>query len=126
VVKPLVPGDYVFATKYSDGDPLDGYAIGYFDSMLDKGPTDQRFMVVDSAGKQFRFNGFRRCERVSEELGHWLVLWRPAFEKLSAIEPINVWGFRRKTARTALERWATDEGKEFVAEWRERYFNVRP
>lgn len=72
--KPQTPkkGDYVLATKYGDGDPGDEWAVGIFDRMLPKEGGD-RFMVVDYYGKQFRGNGFRRCKKISEERGAWLL-----------------------------------------------------
>jgi len=69
--KDLKPGDYVFASKYEDGDPLDGYAIGFYDGTLAKVPV--RYMVVDADGNQFRGNGFRRVQKVSTRRGNWLV-----------------------------------------------------
>lgn len=65
-------GDYVLATKYADGDPGDQWAVGFFDSMLPKAGGD-RFMVVDGEGRQFRGNGFRRCEKITDEQGAWLL-----------------------------------------------------
>jgi hypothetical protein len=121
--RPLDKGDYVLATKYDDGDPLDGYAIGFFDSYLGKG-SGYRYMIVDSAGRQYRGNGFRRAERISYEMGDWLVANRAAFEALSRISPINLWRFKYRGAaeRAALEGWAMDEGREAVEEHRKRWF----
>lgn len=70
--KKFSPGDYVLATKYSDGDPGDGFAIGFYHSCYDHfGQT--RHLVVDSEGKQFKANGFRRVESISAERGKYLV-----------------------------------------------------
>jgi hypothetical protein len=98
----LVKGDYVLATKYRDGDPFDGYAVGFFDGMLPK-VTEDRFMVVDGEGKQYRWNGFRRCERISHELGSWIVDNRIAIEALTRLSPINMWRYRFAKHRAALE-----------------------
>lgn len=65
-------GDYVLATKYADGDPGDQFAVGYFVGMLPK-PGGDRYEVADQAGKLFRRNGFRRCEKITHEQGVWLV-----------------------------------------------------
>lgn len=70
--KLIEAGDYVLATKYEDGDTGDHYVIGFFDSMLPKGSTE-RYMVVDSEGKQMRGNGFRRAEKITTEEGQWLL-----------------------------------------------------
>ncbi len=123
----LAEGEYVFATKYRDGDPMDGYAIGFFAGYLPKG-SGFRYMVVDSEGRQFRGNGFRRVERISADFGEWLVKNRPAFEALSSQTPINAWRFkyRGERARHALERWASDEGLHRVTEWRRRWFGYTP
>jgi len=32
-IKKIKKGDYVLATKYSDGDPKDHFAVGFFDKM---------------------------------------------------------------------------------------------
>jgi hypothetical protein len=61
-------GDYVLATKWNDGYPLDHWCIGFFDTML-----GDRFMVVDSEGKQFRGNGFRRAKKISARRGKFLL-----------------------------------------------------
>ena len=118
-------GDYVLATKYSDGDPLDGYGIGFFDCYLAKG-AGHRYMVVGSDGRQFRGNGFRRCERITDQLGEWLVSNRAAFEAvgMNGRPPINLWRFkyRGEPERTALERWAADEGRDIVAAHQKRWF----
>jgi hypothetical protein len=60
----LVKGDYVLATKYKDGDPSDHFAVGFFDGMI-----EDRFVVVDIGGVSLRGNGFRRCEKISGDVG---------------------------------------------------------
>lgn len=69
---PLLAGDYVLATKYSDGDPQDQWSIGFFDSMLPK-VGGERYMVVDGEGNQFRGNGFRRAQKIDANTGRWLL-----------------------------------------------------
>lgn len=67
----LQSGDYVLATKYSDGDPMDHWAIGFY-----CGPTPHhpdRFEIRDEHGELFRANGFRRAEKISGERGRWLL-----------------------------------------------------
>jgi len=58
-------GDYVFATKYSDGDPADGWAVGFYNGKLDK--MEDRFMVVDEEGKNIRGNGFRSIKVIPSD-----------------------------------------------------------
>jgi hypothetical protein len=86
-VKPLRDGDYVLATKWSDGDPCDHFVIGYFKEML-----DDRFLVEDGDGNLFRANGFRRCERISKRVGHALV---KAFPLISDKPGRSLWYWRR-------------------------------
>lgn len=66
-------GDYVLATKYSDGDPQDHWAVGFFDGLTDPHYDPPRYNVVDSEGKQLRGNGFRRVKRISHERGAWML-----------------------------------------------------
>lgn len=57
-------GDYVLATKWSDGDPCDHFCVGFF-----AGKDRDRYKVVDSDGNLFRANGFRRCETITQAEG---------------------------------------------------------
>ena len=66
-------GDYVLATKYSDGDPQDHWVVGFFDGVTSPHYDPARYNVVDSDGQQFRGNGFRRVEKITEETGLWLL-----------------------------------------------------
>jgi hypothetical protein len=75
-------GDYVLATKYDDGDPGDGYAVGFYDRQLDYVSGVTRHLVVDGEGKQFRGNGFRRVELIHETEGRWLIQHFPEFKPL--------------------------------------------
>jgi hypothetical protein len=61
-------GDYVLATKYSDGDPRDHFCVGFL-SRID----GDRCIVVDGYGIVVRPNGFRRAERITREEGDKLV-----------------------------------------------------
>lgn len=74
-----MPGDYVLATKYSDGDPCDHWAVGFYDCPLQK-TIETRYMVVDSYGRQFRGNGFRRIKKISAERGAWLLAHKSEIE----------------------------------------------
>lgn len=68
----LKAGDYVLATKWSDGDPGDQWAVGFYTGMLPKTSGD-RYLVADAEGKQFRSNGFRRVKKISADRGRWLL-----------------------------------------------------
>lgn len=82
-VKPLALGDYVLATKYSDGDPGDAWALGFYAGELD--------MVKDSAGNNIRGNGYRRVARIRPDVGHWLL--NVAAKQLEVSPPgtVNLW-----------------------------------
>jgi hypothetical protein len=67
--------EYVLATKWSDGDPLDQWAIGFYDRRI-----DDRFFVLDDKGCQMRANGFRRVKKISGERGRWLLNHEKAIE----------------------------------------------
>lgn len=89
----LEPGDYVLATKYSDGDPGDEWAVGFFVGML---PNSNHYQVVDPAGKLFRGNGFRRARKIGKERGRWLLEHSKDIESGGR----SVWWW----ARTRMER----------------------
>lgn len=69
-------GDYVLATKYSDGDPHDHWCVGFFDRI-----EDSRYYVVDKTNTQFRNNGFRRCEKITKSEGDFLLQNKGAIGK---------------------------------------------
>ena len=64
-------GDYVLATKYSDGDPQDHWAVGIYVGMTEH--TTPRYNVVDILGKHFRHNGFRRINKITRKVGEWIL-----------------------------------------------------
>lgn len=88
----LKKGDYVLATKYSDGDPGDHFVVGFYDSILPKVGGD-RHMVVDSEGKQFRGNGFRRVAKISARRGEWIIRHLKLIE--DARDRFSVWHWFR-------------------------------
>ena len=73
-------GSYVLATKYSDGDPMDHWAIGVYSGINALHYNPPRYSVVDDEGNNFRGNGFRRIKKISAERGKWLL------ERASSIE----------------------------------------
>lgn len=83
-------GDYVFATKYSDGDPGDAWALGFYaGQMLEYTPP--RHDVVDSEGKRIRGNGYRKVARIRWDVGRWLLT--VAAKQLEQCPPgtVNLW-----------------------------------
>lgn len=85
--KPLVCGDYVLATKYTDGDPCDHFYVGFFRGML-----RDRYLVDDGNGRLARANGFRRCERISQRVGTALCAAMPI---IGNVPGRSVWWWRR-------------------------------
>ncbi len=65
-------GDYVVATKYSDGNPGDEFCVGFIKEIM-ADYTPPRFDVIDGNGQSFRRNGFRRVKKISKERGEFLV-----------------------------------------------------
>lgn len=72
-------GEYVIATKYSDGSCKDQWCIGYFDRYENK-----RYYVINSEGKQFRSNGFRRCEVIDTNIAKFII------DNIAIIEHSNI------------------------------------
>ena len=68
----LQKGDYVLATKWTDGDPQDPWAIGFYSGEIANN-ISTRHMGVDSEGKPFRPSGFRRVQKISAGLGKWIL-----------------------------------------------------
>lgn len=79
-------GDYVLATKWSDGDPGDNWALGFY-----AGENDGRHYVKDSDGQQLRGNGFRRVARIREDVGHWLLTVAARQLEMSPPGTVNLW-----------------------------------
>jgi hypothetical protein len=71
-------GAYVLATKYCDGDPGDHWAIGFY-----VGSFRDRHLVCDALGGLFRYNGFRRMQRISAKRGEWMLRHVSDIEKTS-------------------------------------------
>lgn len=97
-------GDYVLATKYSDGDPGDAWALGFYAGELDMGndreqiKVSPRYLVNDSSGKTIRPNGYRRVARVRKDVGAWLL--NVAAKQLEQSPPgtVNLWTMLTPTA----------------------------
>ena len=69
----LKAGDYVLATKYSDGYPGDQWAVGFFDGLTAPHYDPPRYNVIDTKGNQFRGNGFRRVKKISAKRGRFIL-----------------------------------------------------
>jgi hypothetical protein len=88
----LQTGVYTLATKYSDGDGGDSFAIGFYAGSYDHfGET--RHLVVDKDGKQFRANGFRRVARIGKRRGAWIVAHFGYIEDMK--DRFSVWHWYR-------------------------------
>lgn len=61
-------GDYVLATKWSDGDPCDHFYVGFVSGVTHHG----KFLIVDNDGNNQRGNGFIRAEKITEDEGRIL------------------------------------------------------
>jgi len=93
----LREGDYVLATKYSDGDPGDHYCVGYLQEIMDHF-GEARYVVVDNSGVPFRANGFRRAKRISHERGVWLIARFPEIEQGRR----SLWGWVRQSMKETV------------------------
>jgi hypothetical protein len=97
-------GDYVLATKFTDGDPHDHFVVGFVNdikTVYGISETTQTkycfskkeviYHIVGMDGKLFRGNGFRRAEKISKEDGAFLI------ENIKNIEKHDsVWDFYYK------------------------------
>lgn len=91
----LVKGDYVLATKWSDGDPQDPWCVGFYAGYDQE---RKRHHVVDNEGKTFRLGGFRRAKRISAQRGEWLIKHKSDIEQCSR----SLWGWLRHPMKEAL------------------------
>ena len=82
----MTKGDYVLATKFSDGDPQDHWCVGWYDH-----ENNGRHIVVDSDGNRFRYSGFRRCSKIKPEVGKALM----DNARLIELSNRSVWGWRK-------------------------------
>ena len=88
-------GQYVMASKYKDGDPYDGFCVGFFNGMLQK-VTEDRYMVVNTKGENYRGNGFRRCQKIAPHEGAYLCQNEELIRQHS---PKSVWAWLREYRR---------------------------
>lgn len=110
-------GDYVLATKYSDGDPCDHFCVGYVDRILIQ-YDPPRYHVVDSEGQPFRGNGFRRAEKITEKEGIKLL---SIFPDIADVPGRSLWAHLAKirqeiTVETVLKHSQKNNNKpQFAA-----------
>lgn len=90
VKKELEVGDYVLGTLFSDGSPKDPWAVGFVQKIY-----VGRKIIVDSSGKPFRTDGFRRCESISARVGKLIV------DNTALIEQCDrsLWWWRRNAKK---------------------------
>lgn len=90
-------GDYVLATKYSDGDPGDPWALGFYAGELGVGNDREqikvapRHLVNDSNGSSIRPGGYRRVARIRKDVGAWLLNVAAKQLELSPPGTVNLW-----------------------------------
>lgn len=87
----LKVGDYVLGTKYADGDPRDGWAVGYVVA-FSPNHSYESVVIGDGRGNVIgRANGFRRAKRIKGECGEWMARNASKFENL----PCSMWHYFR-------------------------------
>lgn len=90
----MMKGDYVLATKYSDGDPQDHWAVGFYDRK-----EGNRHYIVDNYGKQMRMNGFRRVMKITLECGAAMLTNAQLIEQSER----SVWGWKQQLATRKID-----------------------
>jgi hypothetical protein len=100
-VKPPKEGDYVLATKYSDGSPYDQWYVGFYKGLTGTDPPYDpiRHDVVDGEGKLVRLNGFRRVKKISQERGRFII----DSTKAIAINDRSLWWWVRCSMKPVLK-----------------------
>ena len=83
-------GDYVLVTKWTDGDPSDAWAVGFYDHT-----ESNLFYIVNESGTPITRQGFRRMGRITQEFGHWLLEHSSVLER-TADGNTSLWDIREK------------------------------
>jgi len=81
-------GDYVLATKYFDGSPMDHFAVGFCAGYFENYASGIRYDIINSTGKPFRGNGFRRAEKITVDEGTRLL---KLFSKIGGKPGKSLW-----------------------------------
>ena len=98
--KEISVGDYVIATKYSDGDSKDHWCIGFYNGVMPKyGTENPRHDVVGNDGISFRGNGFRRVQKISAKRGKAILSVRFSIEHLDR----SVWFWVRAKIKDIMD-----------------------
>lgn len=88
----MKPGDYVLATRWSDGNPREPFYIGFLlNTYKTSGQTRYLLCNKDGTAPKGMTNGFRRCEKISEETGALLVKAIPIFEQGATARSLWYW-----------------------------------
>lgn len=85
-------GDYVLASKYTDGDPRDQWCLGFYAGLTNAQKYNPpRYDVKNVNGEQYRGNGFRRVEKISRRRSAFIL------QNKSEIESGNksIWYWKR-------------------------------
>jgi hypothetical protein len=95
MTKGLQVGDYVFATKWHDGDPCDPHAVGFISKIdAERG----RVIVSDAEGNViYGHNGFRRAKKITAEEGQRMLA---IMRKLSDRYGPSMWGHLKRVRST--------------------------
>lgn len=91
-------GDYVIATKYSDGGYKDHWCIGFYAGLTNGEYSSPRYDIVDENGIKYRGNGFRRIKKITKERGQWILKNKKYIEQSNR----SVWYYVR-CAITSVE-----------------------
>jgi len=94
-MKEIKIGDYVIATKYRDGNPQDHWAVGFYAGVTAPHYDPPRYDVVDTEGKNFRGNGFRRIKTISARRGRWILARTQGAERADYYRR-SIWGYVRE------------------------------
>lgn len=96
-------GAYCLATKYSDGDPGDAWAVGYYLGPSDNPHLADRYLVGDKDGKPYRASGYRRARGgLKPDVGKWLLETAKALEA-SPPGTVNLWNM------LTVNAWETED-----------------
>jgi hypothetical protein len=93
---PLSKGDYVLATKYEDGDPHDGWCVGFYEC-----PVKHRHRIINNSGQVIgRWNGFEGVVKISRNAGQWILDHQNEIQ--SGSDSLWVW-LAKAVAHTSIE-----------------------
>lgn len=94
-------GDYVLATRWSDGDPQDPWFIGFLCGVTEE--KDPRYFVSDAEGRQIH-RAFDRVKKIQPEVGAYLIEQKDYIE----CSGVSLWS-HLKSARKAIVKREGDK-----------------